>query len=42
MPMKSMTTTGAEEREKEKRTSKRIYRTSKKIRIINIFLESLL
>jgi len=28
--MKSTTTTGAEEREKEKRTSKRIYRNVKK------------
>ena len=38
MPIKSTTTT---EWEKEKK-SKKIYRTSQNIRIINVFLESLL
>ena len=43
MPVKSTATTeewGREKRKKKK--SKRIYRTSQKIRIINVFLESLL
>ena len=42
VPMKSTTITGAGEREKKKRTSKRIYRTSQKISIRRVFLESLL
>ena len=44
MPIKSTTTTEVERKEKKKRKekSKRIYRTSQKIRIINVCLESLL
>ena len=43
MPIKLTTTTEGEKQEKKKeKKSKRIYRTSQKIRIINIFLESLL
>ena len=43
MPIKSTTTTEVERKEKKKRKekSKRIYRTSQKIRIISVFLESL-
>ena len=40
MPIKSTTTT--ERGRKEKKKSKKIYRTSQNIRIINVFLESLL
>ena len=40
MPIKSATTTEGGKREKRKKISKRIYRTSQKIRIINVFLES--
>ena len=40
MPIKLTTTT--EEREKEKKNSKRIYRTRQNIRIISVFIESLL
>ena len=40
--IKSTTTTERGEKEKKERKSKRIYRTSQKIRIINVFLESLL
>ena len=39
MPIKSIATTEGEEKEKK---SKEIYRTSQNIRIINVFLESLL
>ena len=39
VPIKSTTTT---EGEVKKKKSKSIYRTSQKIRIINVFLESLL
>ena len=45
MPIKSTTTTeggGEEKKKKEMKKSKRIYRTSQNIRIINVFLESLL
>jgi len=43
VPIKSTTTTGRGERgEKRNKKYKRFYRTSQKIRIINIFLESLL
>ena len=38
MPIKSTTTT----KRKKRKKSKRIYRTSQNIRIINVFLESLL
>ena len=43
VPIKSTTTTEVERKEKKKRKekSKRIYRTSQKIRIISVFLESL-
>ena len=40
MPIKSTTTT--EEEKQRKKESKRIHRTSQNIRIINVFLESLL
>ena len=40
MPIKSTTMT--ERGKKKKKKSKKIYRTSKNIRIINVFLESLL
>ena len=40
MPIKATTTTKRGKRKKKK--SKRIYRTSQNIRIINVFLESLL
>ena len=40
MPIKS--TMATERGKKEKKKSKRIYRTSQNLRIINIFLESLL
>ena len=39
MSVKSTTTTG---KKRKRKKSKRIYRTNKKIRIINVFLESLL
>ena len=44
MPIKLTTTTEEEKKENEKKKNKfkRIYRTSQKIRIINVFLESLL
>ena len=45
MPIKSTTTTeggGEEKKKKEMKKSKRIYRTSQNIRIINVFLESLM
>ena len=44
MPIKSMTTIelGGGGKEKKEKKSKRIYRTSQKVRIINVFLESLL
>ena len=46
LPTKSTTTTGGGGRKKKKKNkkkkSKRFYRTSQKIRIINVFLESLL
>ena len=44
MPIKSTSTTeggGGKEKKKEMKKSKRIYRTSQNIRIINVFLESL-
>ena len=40
VPIKSTTTT--KRKRKKKKKSKRIYRTSQNIRIINVFLESLL
>ena len=42
LPIKSTTTTGGGGRKKKEKKSKRFYRTSQKIRIINVFLESLL
>ena len=44
VPIKLTTTTeaGKRKKKKEKKKSKRIYRTSQNIRIINVFLESLL
>ena len=44
VPIKLTTTTEGRERKqrKKKEKSKRIYRTSQKLRIINVFLESLL
>ena len=41
-PIKSTARTEGGKRKKKKKNSKRIYRTSQKIRIINVFLESLL
>jgi len=41
VPIK-LTTTKEGEKQKRKKKLKRIYRTSQKIRIINVFLESLL
>ena len=42
LPIKSTTTTEWGKRGKERKKSKRIYRTSQNIRKINVFLESLL
>ena len=42
MPIKLTTATGRKKGEKKKKKSKRIYRTSQKIKIMNGFLESLL
>jgi len=42
VPIKLTTTEVGEERKKKETKSKRIYRTSGNIRIINVFLESLL
>jgi len=42
VPIKLTTTTDAGRKEEKKKKSKRIYRTSQNIRIINAFLESLL
>ena len=43
VPIISTTTTEGElKKEKKRKKSKRIYRTSRNIRIINVFLESLL
>ena len=43
MPIKLITTTeGGKRKRKKKKISKRIYRTTQKIRIVNVFLESLL
>ena len=42
MPIKLTATTEGEKTEKKDKKSKKIYRTSQNIRIINVFLESLL
>ena len=42
MPIKSTTTTEGGKKERKRKKSERIYRASQKIRIINVFLESLL
>jgi len=42
VPIKSTTTTDGREKGKKKEKSERIYRTNQNIKIINVFLESLL
>ena len=42
MPIKSTTTTEGARKGKKKKKSKRIYETSQNIRIMNVFVESLL
>ena len=42
MPIKSTTTAEGEKKRKKEKKSKRFYQTSQNIRIINVFLESLL
>ena len=42
MPIKLTATTEGEKTEEKDKKSKKIYRTSQNIRIINVFLESLL